>query len=405
MNAAMAVTLEAEPLDFNDSTTRLSNRVDPNRDKTRYVACLGNHLENTDSRQLNSIGGWAGGLYVGHSEVGGAPTLRRTHHMILRGLFSPLETVAISRKADHKEVEAHRESYLDGAKVPPFTRGYTVYAGDDLAYLQSDRFRPMGVVEISSLMGVDWNSELRKTLQYFFFPEWQIWQRGQGEIPILLSDWEDLVKTAQSKSQYQNHELIAEELLESGRLFRNYALDQIERNRQAIQSMRATDHGGMTIGWHNKCRIFAEQLGIVLEDEKNIVAPANANTDGIVAEMREDRKLRQQELDEQKEYNRILLAKLTGETIEPVVTRAPEVVEEKEVPVLEPLISFGTTEVIEENTPEEETDQVDLSQIEVTKDLTYGCSEKNAQGEDCRSRVKEGETKCTYHKKQEELSS
>src|SRR5262245_5021356 len=150
-------TVAAEALDFNLSDTQLRSTIDLNREKTRYVACLGNHMETVDSRQLNSIGGWAGGIWIGHSEVDGCPTMKRTHHMILRGLFTPLETTAVSRKADHREVEGFRESYLDGKNVPAFTRGYTVYAGADFGFLQSDRFRPMGIVEISPLMGVDWD--------------------------------------------------------------------------------------------------------------------------------------------------------------------------------------------------------------------------------------------------------
>lgn len=408
MTAASAVPVEAIPLDFGDSNTQLSSRNDVNRDKTRYIACLGNHLESTDARQLTSIGAWAGGVWVGHNESEGAPTLRRTHHMVLRGLFCPLETVAISKKADHKETEAHRESYLEGPKVPPFTRGYTVYAGDDLAYLQSDRFRPLGIVEITPLYSVEWNTELRRSLQHFFFPEWQIWQRGEGEIPELLSDWEDLVKAAQVRAQYQSHDIIAEELLESARLFRTYATNQIEKNRQAIQSMRAADHGGQYVSWHNKCRVYAKQLGIVLEDENTLSPASSGNSDSIAIELRKDRELREKELEVQREQNRILIAKLLNEPIElSKVEEEPEPVKE-----IEPLIpsmadvSLGvseTAEEVEESQEPEVFNQLELGQIPEDKNLTYGCVDKNAKGEPCNAKLKPGEDRCTHHYKMFQL--
>lgn len=389
MTTATAVPVEATPLDFGDSQSRLTSKIDLNRDKIRYVACLGNHLEPTDARQMRDIGGWAGGIWIGASEVEGCPTLHRTHHMILRGLFTPLETRPVMKKADHREIDGYRETYIDGPGIPPFTRGYTVYAGDDLNYLQGDRYRPMGVVEITSLMGVEWNTELRRSLQHFFFPEWSIWQRGEGEIPQLLSDWVDLVRAAQKRAQYVNHEQIAEELLESARLFRIYANNQIEKNRQAIQSMRAADHGGQTVGWHNKTRMYADQLGMVLEDERSI-APSAGNTDGLIAELREDRKLRAQELEMQKAVNAALIKKLTGDEV--AITEETPVVTQ-EVLVAES-VSFGVT-----NTPDNE--ELDLSPIVEEKDLTPGCSEFNGKGEPCRAKVKPGETKCTFHLKGE----
>lgn len=393
MSAAPAVTVGATPLDFGDNETRLSTKIDLNRDKIRYVACLGNHLENTDARQLTGIGGWAGGLWVGHSEVEGAVTMHRTHHMILRGLFTPLETRAVMRKADHREVDGHREVYLDGPGIPPFTRGYTVYAGDELAFLQSDRFRPMGVVEITPLMGVEWNTELRRSLQNFFFPEWNVWQRGEGNIPLLLDDWLTLVKEAQKRAQYENHEIIAEELLESGRLFRVYANNQIERNRQAIQSMRSADHGGQYVGWHNKSRMYAEQLGITLEDEKSI---ASAAPESLLSEMREDRRIREQELQLQRELNAALVAKLTGEKIE------IPVVEPKPAPPVLDLEKIARESVETGNIVEEEPVELDLAPIPEDKDLTPGCSELNSKGEPCGTRPKPGETMCTHHKKMAE---
>lgn len=411
MNAAVAV--ETNYLEFDEPSTRLTSRIDLNRDKTRYVACLGNHLETTDARQLTGIGGWAGGVYIGHSEVGGCPTMKRTHYMVLRGMFTPLETTAISKKADHRENEAHRESYLDGPGVPAGTRGYTVYAGDDLTYLQSDRYRPMGMVELTPLMGVDWASELRISLQNFFFPEWQLWQKGEGKPPILLADWEDLVKLARGKSQYESHEMISEELLESARLFKDYALTQIEKNRQAIQSMRSADHGGMRVGWHNKCRMFAEQLGIVLEDEKTLAPTASADTTGLVTELREDRKIREQELQMQKELNAALIAKITGEKIE--IPAAKVDVEPPISPVVIDLADSVSTGIYSPDNREfqekvpvftelddipvsgDKEDELILAPIEEAKTLTHGCSELNGRGEPCKGKTYLGDTKCTFH--------
>lgn len=402
---ATAISVEATPLNFEGNETRLTERTAPDRDKTRYVACIGNHLETTDAIQFNSVGGWAGGVWVGHSEIEGAPTMKRTHHMILRGLFTPLETRAVSKKADHRESEGYRETYLDGPGVPAFTRGYTVYAGDDLAYLQSERYRPMGVVEITPLFGVDWNAELRKSLQDFFFPQWAQWQSGEGTVPVLLDDWVGLVQEARRKAQYENHILISEQLSESARLFRIYANNQIERNRQAIQSMRSADHGGQYVGWHNKCRMYAEQLGIVLEDEKTLAPVTSGNNDAIVLEMREERKLREKELEAQREYNQALMTKLGVEIPKPVVNEvapppAPVLTEER---IAEEAVSFGYEDVAPDMSEppmlmEEEINLAPTGEV----DVTPGCSEFNTKGEPCRAKVHAGNTLCTFHSKMKE---
>lgn len=398
-----AIPTDAVALNFDTPRSVLQNRLDPNRDKIRYVACLGNHLEPGDARQLNSNGGWAGGLWCGHSEIGGVPTMTRTHHMVLRGLFTPLETRAVMRKADHREQEAHRESYLDGPGIPPFTRGYTVFAGDDLAYLQSDRYRPMGVVEISALFDAPWDSELRRNLQNHFFPQWMDWQRGVGEVPELLTDWEALVHDAKRRAQFQSHDIVAEELFESIRLFKNYAFDQIEKNRQIIQSMRMDNNGGQYVGWHNKTRLYAAQLGIVLEDEQSLAA-ASSDPKGLVEEMRADRKLREKELDVQREQTAILLAKLTGEEYVPAPKATPDtpaVAPPNLEAIAQSSVEFGDVLPITQEEPIQETDQLELSPIEdFNPDLTPGCSENNSKGEPCKAKVHAGHSLCTFHEKE-----
>lgn len=53
---ATAVLQTDSSLTFEDKDVKLHTRVDIDRDKTRYVSCLGNHLESTDRRQLTSSG-------------------------------------------------------------------------------------------------------------------------------------------------------------------------------------------------------------------------------------------------------------------------------------------------------------------------------------------------------------
>lgn len=375
MNTA-TVTVEATPLEFDDKPTRLHEKLDVNRDKTRYVACIANHLEALDRKAMNNVGGWAGGIWAGHSEIDGCPTMKRTHHMILRGLFTPLELRATQRKADHRETEMNRESYLDGAGIPPFTRGYTLYPGDDLAFLLSDRYAPMGVVELTGLMGVEWNSELRKSLQDFFFPQWRDWQQGRGEVPVLLSDWEDLVRDARKQAQYEIHGLIAEQLLESGRLARTYMLNHIERNRQAIMSMRSADHGGQYVGWSNKSRTYAEQLGQTLEDEKNIAGTASPETSELLAELKASR-------EQQSLLNKALVEKLTGEKVE--------------VPAPPKPVTIDLQKTAEESVEIGQAPELSLNQELMNTDLTPGCSEFNSKGDPCKGKVQHGETKCVFH--------
>lgn len=394
-----AATMQIDNFE-DDAPLKLHSNYDVSRDKTRYIACMGNHLEDLDKQQLKDIGGWAGGLYIGSSESAGAPTLRRTKFMVLRGLFSPLETTAIGKAADHREAEAYRESYLEGKGVPVGTRGYTVYAGDTLTYLQSDRFRPMGLVEITPLIDVEWNTELRSSLQNFFFPDFSAWQNGEKPIPNLLSDWEGLVNEAKNKAQYESQFTIATELLESARLFRVYANNYIEKYRQAIQSMRSTNNGGQYIGWHNKCRIYAAQLGISLEDERSLQSTDTGQVGDLAKEFRAERSLREQELAEQKKLNAALIEKLTGEKveIEEVKSTVPVIVTEEGLTksAMESIELGHINEIEVEKEPEIE---VNLSKSEPVQPLTPGCPEMNGKGEPCKGKVYPGKLKCVFHSK------
>lgn len=378
-----------------DNAVGLSSRTAADRHLTRYVFGIGDHIEPADKIHLRSIGGWAGGIWIGASEVGGAPTMFRTNHMAFRCGIIPLETTSISRKADHREVEAKDESYLTGPNVSPETRGYTVYAGDDLNNLQNDQFRQMDLVELTELKGNPWANGVAMRKQNQFFPNWSLWAQGVEPMPFLLSDMELIVSKAPIMDE--TDEIIQYEMLESARLFRRWAETKIEGNRQVILGLRNSDNKGFFVGWTERVKLYAKQLGVQLEDATRI-APATDNTE-ITAAMKADQELRREELEVQKQTNARLM-----DLLETVMGNKPKV---EDIPA-------PTTEVkpLEFKEPTEEDLLKDVTTGEV---VTLECSELTKNQEPCKGYVDpkaqvEGEPiRCARHaamaKKKEEGSS
>lgn len=291
---------------YNNTAVGLADRVDANKEKPRYVFCLGDHTSDQDKAGFESIGGHFGGLWVGHSETEGCPTMKRTNFMIYRGAITPLETTAIPKKADHRERERQNENFLVGKDVPPGVRGYTVYAGNDLNYLQSDRFRPMGVVELQALKYKSWTESNALQLQLLLFPRWNDWLNGV-KAPVLLDDWMMEVNNAFNK--FPDLQAFSTDVFESSRLFRTYGLGHIERNRQQIMAKRSVDTGGMFVSWSGTSRLYAKQLGVVLENEDQLRPSGNNMSTGdpaMIQEMREERRLRSEELKQQREMISLL---------------------------------------------------------------------------------------------------
>lgn len=332
-------------------------------------------------------------MWVSPSETEGAPCLKRTKYMILRGGVIPVENAAVSKKADHREEDGRRENYLSGPNVPAGIRGYTVYAGDNMNYLASDRFRQLGVVELTALQGSDWDLGFAREVQLHFFPEWDRWLRGEGEIPVLLGEWEKMVSNGLKTANTEPLMITGEEMLESARLFRVYANTSIERNRQAILSLRTTNTGGFYVGWSEKSRLYAAQLGISLEDETTLKPQTSADTTGILEELQKDREIRLAELEEQKAINRALIQKLLGDTavVEPIVeavvdkATAPKQLSEEEIQkMMEDSVSFGT---ISGDTSEDQETTTDAPQ----------CSANTKKGNRCSNLAQEGSEFCPLH--------
>lgn len=300
-------TPQAQTADFyNDSATGLSTKTEVNRDKTRYVLVLGDHVEDDDKLGFKSLGAHFGGLWVGPSETEGAPTMKRTNYFMYRGGIIPLETTAIPRKADHREVERRNESFLVGENVPPGTRGYTVYAGDTLNYLQNDYYKPLGIVELKGLQFLSWQQSNAKSLQTLLFPKWFSWLQGV-KAPVTMDDWMQEVLEAFNKTP-DLQTLLGEDILEANRRGRVWMKNHIERNRQAILSKRGADTGGFFVPWNGKSRLYARQLNETLENEGDLNQnrTQSAGDPRILQEMQAERKLRHEELNSQRQLINLL---------------------------------------------------------------------------------------------------
>lgn len=336
MENNQTTTFEAAKAFNADMGAELVTSTRADRTETRYVVCMGDHIETRDKFALQDVGAKLGGVKIGLSETEGCPTLRRTSGMILRGAIAPMETVVLAKRADQRSADGN-ESYIAGTN----SRGYTVYPGDDIGFLLSDNFKSFGIVEITALRGKGWDTQMALAVQKHFFPEWAKWLGDDEECPKLLSDWEDFVKRGQQLAPTAVIAMIGDEMLESARLFRQYALDYIEKNRQAILSKRASDTGGFYVSWSNRARLYANQLGIVLEDENKIAennVSNNGSTNEVLVELMKDRELRMAELELQKQQIALLQNAITPK----------EKVEQPVVKETEPVIAETVEEKIED---------------------------------------------------------
>lgn len=223
----------------------------------RFVFSIGDYIEAGDKRQIE--GGWAGGLRIGSSQVQGAPTMWRTKYIINRAVITPLETRAVvpfagaDPEIDKKVIKVGDDSYLR-----------TVVPGRDILYLTDEEFQRMGVVEITQMADKDFLDA--RALNRHFFPEIENWLSGKAEMPVSLSDYKTIIQTASIENDV--HAITQAEMMESVRNFESYATEQIEKNFQIIEWVRSSNMGGYTVGWSQRTRLFALQLGVTLKDDR-----------------------------------------------------------------------------------------------------------------------------------------
>jgi hypothetical protein len=315
--------MTAVAFEYQGDGPKVISRQDINRELSRYIFCIGDHIEPKDKRAFQSQAGHMGGIWISPNEFDGAPCLRRTNYMAIRAGICPLENVSLQKRADHISASKSDEQFLSGKNVPAGARGYIRYAGEDANFLGNNRFRDLGLVEIPTLVGVEWSTGLVRALNLHFFPDYDNWLQRREKIPVLISDMETLIQAGMRGALNETQEQVGEAMLESATLFRSYASQQIEKNRQIIMSLRSKDTGGMVFGWTNKVRLFADQLGVKLEDESNLRGSDSSSTE-VIELMKADQELRLQEIVEQRRLNQMLMLKL-GLTDE--AAPEPEVIE------------------------------------------------------------------------------
>lgn len=346
---------------YNSEQTKLYENNDINRELERYFFSIGSHLEDEDQRAFNSK---TGGIWIGNSEVEGAPTMSRTNYFANTLGLIPLEKRAIPKKADHRAENKKDENYLTGVGVPPQTRGYMVYPGDNANFLKSDRFRPMGLVEIEQLVGTKWDTKLPLKMQLFFFPQYFQWLVGDKAFPVLVDTKVDMIQDAIERarsSDLQPFVEVGKTMMTSSVIFKSFAAGHIEKNRQIIMSLRSTNNGGFYVGWNGKSISYAKQLGIRLEDERDIQGLKSVDKetqDKILQEIQKDRNIQEQRFAESSKQTNALLIMMAsqmgvdlskfGISTEPEITGAVDTLMAETEYTEQPDISLGAIDLSRE---------------------------------------------------------
>jgi hypothetical protein len=247
-----------QPISYTENAPQLPEDEGKIREEAnRFVFSIGDFIQPGDKRQIE--GGWAGGLRIGSSQVQGAPTMWRTNYIINRAVITPLETRAVmpfagaDPEVDKKVIKVGDDVYL--RQIVP---------GRDIMYLTDEEFTKMGVVEISQLADKDFLES--RALNRHFFPELDNWLSGKTEMPVALNDYRTIIEAA--KIENDVHAITQDEMLRSVRSFETYATEQIEKNFQIIEWVRSSKMGGYTVGWSQRTRLFAQQLGVTLKDDR-----------------------------------------------------------------------------------------------------------------------------------------
>lgn len=261
-----------------DAVPKFNARQGISAHSTRYIFTLGDFIPSQDKRQLNSIGAWAGGMYLGTTEF---KTAFRTNHFLIRGALTPLEKRGWRATEDMATNDQMRTSVVSINGVQVQDRFYEVLPGHELEDGMSAGMRDQGVVEITTLRGVEWDTNAPLEIQTAIFPDWDLWLSGEKPFPQYFRDWMEHLEAQQAQKQ---DELVYEtisQMLESGRTFKVYAENIIGQNRKLVQA--GANPGGYSIGWQPLTRVFADQLQIELEPETQVKNIAQTQTDSVVA--------------------------------------------------------------------------------------------------------------------------
>lgn len=295
-----------------ESMPKMAAREDVNVRIPRYVFNLGDFIPDVQKASYGSRGGWIGGYHIGTD----FPTMWRTNFFCIRGGITPLEVRAVKATAD-SELMRRPEFQVFGAEMgsAPVPR-YEVFPGHDIAGLISDEYRPYGFVEITGLRGAEWDDNAPLQLQMYYFPEWIEYLDGATAAPTLLEDWEALIRQGISTAPNEVIAQAGHEMLESGRLFRQYAEQIIGINRELVA--KGANDAGYSVGWQPMTRLFAKQLGIELEPEARVRSIAegqveaqkstNENITKIAEALKQDR----EELKEDRALQTKILETLTS---------------------------------------------------------------------------------------------
>lgn len=300
---------------------KVARRDTVDRSITRYIVCMSDHIEKRDKNSLP--GKNIGGVRVSTYPSEGCPTLVRTAGMVYRGAIIPLELTVIQKRADQRAETRNSETYIAGTTV----RGQEIYPGDDLSFLLGDHFTQFGFREVEALRGQEWSSGFALDLHRHFFPNWYEWLENGGA-PVLLDDWISYVNKGMENTDSDVVISVGTAYLDSAAQFRVNALDYIEKNKQLIQSKRNNDSGGFFVNWSGRARLYAEQLGIGLEDEVTLrdgakESPSSELLEQLMRERSEDIKLLLQQNDIMREMFTAITGDIVSKKAEPEVAKKP----------------------------------------------------------------------------------
>lgn len=251
---------EALYTNLNDELTLVADdKLGVPLEATRYIFTPGDYLDPARKDQLAH-------LKRGGDELLSNPCLRRTTNRFLpKCAITPLEfwgeelawdlfpKEGISVRAPVKLRGVEKRESAPNSRIFPELFFYPHYPGELIRDALDAGHEPRGIVEISQLRAVPWESGEAQAAQETFFPSNWI-------VPVQLRLVEEQIGRTADKNGSDIKDM-ASEMLTACEQFRRYAMNIIGRENTQIAQRVMHQH---VYSYSPKCRMLAEQLEVKL---------------------------------------------------------------------------------------------------------------------------------------------
>lgn len=189
--------------------------------------------------------------------------LWRTRHFLRRGRITPLEygarwDIAPRVPEGTRAIAVMNHGPNNTVLEDPNIVGIPAYPGEEIGWILGfgDEALPMGIVELSPLVGAAYEDVQKEGYQDLFFPTYP-------DLPPTLRELQAAINSVRSVES--NVKEIKEQMLSSCDLFRLYATTKVEQDHQLMR--KPANDSGFVFGYSPLSETLLPQLEIPRQDQ------------------------------------------------------------------------------------------------------------------------------------------